>query len=110
MAKLRERKTRDFNQVKCIKDDTNRLLVKDDEIKDRWRDYFDELFNHNNDDSMIELDDAFDDTDRQFVRRIQESEVREALKRMKVGKALGPDNIPIEVWKCLGRSDDRLTN
>ena len=67
MAKLRERKTRDFNQVKCIKDDTNRLLVKDDEIKDRWRDYFDELFNHDNDDSMIELDDAFDDTDRRFV-------------------------------------------
>ena len=25
---LRERKTRDFNQVKCIKDETNRFLVK----------------------------------------------------------------------------------
>ena len=25
-----------------------------------------------------------------------------ALKRMKVGKALGPDNILIEVWRCLG--------
>ena len=76
MAKLRERKMRYFNQVKCIKDDTNRLLVKDNEIKDMWRDHFDELFNYDNDDSMIELDDAFDDTDRRFVRRIQESEVR----------------------------------
>jgi hypothetical protein len=28
MAKLRERKTRDFHQVKCIKDETDRLLVK----------------------------------------------------------------------------------
>jgi hypothetical protein len=28
MAKLRERKTRDFNQVKCIKDETDRLLIK----------------------------------------------------------------------------------
>jgi hypothetical protein len=35
MAKLREKKTRDFNQVKCIKDDANRLLVKDDNIKNR---------------------------------------------------------------------------
>ena len=36
------------------------------------------------------------------MRRIQESEVREALKRMKGGKAMGPDGIPIEVWRCLG--------
>jgi len=33
---------------------------------------------------------------------IQESEVREALKRMKEGKSMGPDGIPIKVWRCLG--------
>jgi hypothetical protein len=33
MARIHERKTRDINQIKCIKDGTNRLLVKDDEIK-----------------------------------------------------------------------------
>ena len=37
MATLRERKTRNFTQVKCIKDETNRLLVKYDEIKNKWR-------------------------------------------------------------------------
>jgi hypothetical protein len=36
------------------------------------------------------------------VRRIQESEVKDALKRMKGGKAMGPDGIPIEVWSSLG--------
>jgi hypothetical protein len=36
------------------------------------------------------------------VSRIQEQEVREALKRMKVGKAMGPNSIPIKVWRCLG--------
>ncbi|GJN18583.1 hypothetical protein PR202_gb05755 [Eleusine coracana subsp. coracana] len=33
---------------------------------------------------------------RRFVRRIQETEIEEALKRMKSGKAMGPDSIPIE--------------
>ena len=34
---------------------------------------------------------------------IRESEVEEALRKMKNGKAVGPDNIPVEVWKSLGR-------
>ena len=50
----------------------------------------------------FQLDDSFDNTNRRFLRRIQESEVRETLKRMKGGKAMGPDGIPIEVWRCLG--------
>ena len=33
MARVRERKTRDFNQVKFIKDERERLLVKEDEIR-----------------------------------------------------------------------------
>jgi hypothetical protein len=28
--------------------------------------------------------------------------VKETLKKMKTGKALGPDDILIEAWKCLG--------
>ena len=26
----------------------------------------------------------------------------ENMQRMKNGKAVGPDDIPVEVWKCLG--------
>jgi hypothetical protein len=80
MAKLRERKTRDFNQIKCIKDEVDRLLVKDEEIKNRWREYFDKLFNDESEKNVIELDDSID-TNRRFVRRIQKSEVKETLKR-----------------------------
>jgi hypothetical protein len=36
------------------------------------------------------------------VRRIQETKIGEALKRMKGGKAMGLDGIPIEVWRCMG--------
>ena len=102
MARTRDRKTRDFNQVQCTKDEREQLLVKEDEIRHRWQEYFDKLFNGENENTTAQLDDSFDDTNRHFVRRIQESEVREALKRMKGGKAMDPDGIPIKVWRCLG--------
>ncbi|GJN26716.1 hypothetical protein PR202_gb14671 [Eleusine coracana subsp. coracana] len=43
----------------------------------------------------------FLETYGRFVRRIQETEIEEALKRMKSGKAMGPDGIPIEVCKIV---------
>jgi hypothetical protein len=101
-AKISKRKTSDINQVESIKDEANRLLMKDEEIKNRWRDYFEGLFNDGNGSTMPELDDSFVDTNMRFVRKIQEVEVKEALKRMKGGKALGIDDISIEVWSCLG--------
>ena len=54
--------------------------MKDEEIKHRWREYFDKLFNGENENSTIHLDDSFDYTSRHFVWQIQESKVKEALK------------------------------
>jgi hypothetical protein len=102
MAKSRKRKTRDIIQVKCIKDETEWLLTKDEDIKNMWRKYFDKLFNEDSGSSSIELDISSDDLNRQFMRRIQESEVKDALKRMKGGKAMGTDGIPIKVWRSFG--------
>ncbi|KAK3573364.1 hypothetical protein QTP86_024124, partial [Hemibagrus guttatus] len=48
---------------------------------------------------------------KQKVDKIRKDEVRKALKRMKSGKAVGPDDIPVEVWKCLGEAAvEFLTN
>jgi hypothetical protein len=102
MAKSRERKMRDIIQVKCIKDEIERLLTKDEDIKNRWWEYFDKLFNEDNGGSSIVLDISSDDFNRWFVRRIQESEVKDALKRMKEGRVMGPEGIPIKVWRSLG--------
>jgi hypothetical protein len=102
MPKSRERKMRDIIQVRCIKDATERLLTKDEDIKNKWREYFDKLFNEDSGSSSIELDIFSDDLNRQFMRRIQESKVKDTLKRMKGGKLMGPDGIPIEVWRTLG--------
>jgi hypothetical protein len=43
MTKLRKRKIKDFKQVKCIKDESDGLLVKDKKINNGWREYFDKL-------------------------------------------------------------------
>ncbi|ONL97690.1 ABC transporter B family member 25 mitochondrial [Zea mays] len=48
IARIRERKTRELNQVKCIKDEMDQLLVKGQDIKERCQRYFDNLFNGEN--------------------------------------------------------------
>ena len=45
------------------------------------------------------------------MHRISKSDVKEVLKRLKSQKAIGPDGIPIKVWRCLREIDVRwLTN
>jgi hypothetical protein len=70
MTKSKERKMRDIIQVKCIKNATKRLLTKDEDIKNRWREYFDKLFNEDSGSSSIELGISSGDLKRQFMCRI----------------------------------------
>jgi hypothetical protein len=102
LKRERERKMRDIIQVKCIKDETKRLIIKD-EIKNRWwKKYFDKLFNEDSESSSIELDIYLYDLNRHFVPRIQESKVKDALKKMKGRKLIGSDGILNEVRRSLG--------
>ena len=55
-----DRKTRDFNKVKCVKDEMEQLLRKEKEIRHRWQEYFDKLFNGENENTTVQLDDSFD--------------------------------------------------
>ena len=105
LAKSRERKTRDIDQVKCIKDEEGNTLVREHDIQKRWKDYFHKLFNEGQLDTRhtVRLSTNEKNPNYSFYRRIQEFEIVHALKRMDKGKAVGPDNIPIEVWKSLGR-------
>ncbi|KAL5190712.1 Craniofacial development protein 2 [Glycine soja] len=96
LAKGRERKTRDLDQVKCVKDEEGKVLVHEKDIKERWKAYFHNLFNDGYGYDSSSLDTREEDRNYKYYRRIQKQEVKEALKRMSNGKAVGPDNIPIE--------------
>ncbi|KAL6541798.1 hypothetical protein OROGR_011284 [Orobanche gracilis] len=102
LARMREKKTRDIGKVKCVKDNDQKVLVQDKEIKERWRSYFDTLFNGHQEQDIGNLNIPSSMVNREFKRRIQKGEVAMALKKMGSKKAEGPDGIPIEVWRCLG--------
>ena len=36
------------------------------------------------------------------INCVSREEVKNALRRMKKGKAVGSDKLPVEVWKCMG--------
>ncbi|KAI8530451.1 hypothetical protein RHMOL_Rhmol11G0059300 [Rhododendron molle] len=103
LAKSREKRARDVSQVKCIKSIDSVVLVKDESIRDRWKSYFEKLLNEKHERGFggEEVYVLGENIEYEFYRRIQKFEVVKALKMMKPSKALGPDGIPIEVWKSL---------
>ena len=55
IARIRERKTRDLCIMRRVKDEDQKVLVRDEEIKERWREYFDKLFNDNSTKNLMTL-------------------------------------------------------
>ncbi|KAK3564765.1 hypothetical protein QTP86_025281 [Hemibagrus guttatus] len=78
-----------------------RVLTSEESVQRRWKEYFEELMNEENEkEKRVEGVNSVE----QEVDKIRKDEVRKALKRMKSGKAVGPDDILVEVWKCLGEA------
>ncbi|KAK3536924.1 hypothetical protein QTP86_027069 [Hemibagrus guttatus] len=101
LARQRDRDGKDVQQVRVIKDKDGRVLTSEESVQRRWKEYFEELMNEENErERRVEGVNSVE----QKVDKIRKDEVRKALKRMKSGKAVGPDDIPVEVWKCLGEA------
>ncbi|KAK3522906.1 hypothetical protein QTP86_007326 [Hemibagrus guttatus] len=101
LARQRDRDGKDVQQVRVIKDRDGRVLTSEESVQRRWKEYFDELMKEENErEKRVEGVNSVE----QKVDKIRKDEVRKALKRMKSGKAVGPDDIPVEVWKCLGEA------
>ncbi|KAK3533676.1 hypothetical protein QTP70_024005 [Hemibagrus guttatus] len=101
LARQRDRDGKDVQQVRIIKDRDGRVLTSEESVQRRWKEYFKELMNEENErEKRVEGVNSVE----QKVDKIRKDEVRKALKRMKSVKAVGIDDIPVEVWKCLGEA------
>ncbi|KAK3571420.1 hypothetical protein QTP86_012057 [Hemibagrus guttatus] len=101
LARQRDRDGKDVQKVRVIKDRDGRVLTSEESVQRRWNEYFEELMNEENErEKRVEGVNSVE----QKVDKIRKDEVRKAMKRMKVGKAVGPDDISVEVWKCLGEA------
>ncbi|KAK3506727.1 hypothetical protein QTP70_018270 [Hemibagrus guttatus] len=101
LARQRDQDGKDVQQVRVIKDRDGRVHTSEESVQRRWKEYFEELMNEENErEKRVEGVNSVE----QKVDKIRKDEVRKALKRMKSGKEVGPDDIPVEVWKCLGEA------
>ena len=99
IAKSRALSQKDVGYVKCVKNEEGRVLVEEKEIQDRWKRYYEELMNEGAD--VVEQAEEGRE-EEQGVELVTVREVEQALKKMRVGKAVGPDSIPADVWKIVG--------
>ena len=76
------------------------MLVNSEAVLKRWKEYFEKLMNEeNNRESRTEEPEVVNEE----VNCVNREEVKNAVRRMKKGKAVGPDELPIEVWMCMGK-------
>ena len=91
IAKARNKATKDFTHIKQIKDENGVVLSNQDKIKKRWERYYENLLNEEN--FRIIFEDGIKNLG--VTHNIRRREVKRALNKMKNGKAVGPDGIPV---------------
>nr|XP_016439698.1 PREDICTED: uncharacterized protein LOC107765548 [Nicotiana tabacum] len=91
LAKVRERKTRDLDQVRCIKDEEGKVLVEETCIRRRWQTHFHKLLNEDGDKNIMlgELENLESQRDFGFCRRITVEEVEGVMLKMSKSKTIG---------------------
>ena len=99
LARQRDRARKDVQQVRVIKDESGNVIVNSKAVLKRWKEYFEKLMNEeNNRESRSEEAEVVNEE----VNCVSREEVKNPLRRMKKGKAVGPDELLVEVWKCMG--------
>ena len=105
LKQMRKPKT---NMLQNLKDKNGNILMEETSIMERWREYFKDLLeeNENEDNVEEEEEEKREDTENmeQEENQLQEEEITreefsEAMEKMKLGKAPGHDEITTEMIK-----------
>nr|GEX92908.1 retrovirus-related Pol polyprotein LINE-1 [Tanacetum cinerariifolium] len=103
-ARIAERR-RDIGNVRYIKDEGGRTIMRKEDIRKRQGKYFSSHFNETlSEESRPEGSGEVGSSNPPmhydcYYSRINQGEVRAALQNMGRSKAVGPDQIPIEAWR-----------
>ena len=97
------KRERTYNRM--MKDTDLNEMTDEGSVLRIWKEYYLELMNEENERARRENDGERVNLE---VESISKEEVRENMQRMKNGKAVGPDDILVEVWECLGESALKL--
>ncbi|EYC28674.1 hypothetical protein Y032_0007g3350 [Ancylostoma ceylanicum] len=98
LAKARHRASLDVTEVRAVKNEDGEVLRDPVAVKERWRVYFEHLLNE----EFPRKPKAPTEPVAGLMQPWTVDEVRKAIKKMKAGKATGPDGIPVEAWRSLG--------
>ena len=102
----RKREMNESNDVKEVKDEDGRILKEKEAVKERWKEYFEDLMNVKNKDEAIVI--CMGITGRGGAmwdqEQISRGEVVKAINSLKMGKAAGVDGITAEMLKYGGES------
>ena len=99
LAGQRNTAGKDVQHVRIIKDENGNVMINSEAVLKRWKEYFEKLMNEeNNREPRTEEAEVVNEE----VNCVRREQVKNGVRRMKKGKAVGPDELPIEVWKCMG--------
>ena len=86
LARQRNRAGKDVQHVRVIKDENGNVMVNSEAVLKRWKEYFEKLMNEeNNRDPRTEETEVVNEE----VNCVSREEVKNVLRRMKKGKAVG---------------------
>ena len=90
---------RDLGDVKCIKGDEGKVLVKESKIRKRWWSYFSNRFSGEKTYYSLCVQNGEEKGHQNYrlCSRMSKEEARDALRKMKPERAVSPDLIPMEI-------------
>ena len=97
VAEARRKERQDVGELGVIKDENGNIIIDEENIKKRWKNYFSQLLNTENE--CGELEEVLP-VEGPIVN-INVSEVENAIKRGKVNKAAGKSEVTMEMIKAL---------